>query len=166
MVALTLDLTQYQDEIKALIGDDLSYDEIARLLQLYYRQKCSARTLRRRCKEWGFQRRQPLPSKESIIEFIRLRFQFSFDNDQVISERLQASGYEVSTSQVAAIRIKNGWYRNTPNPVATKQRELETEELVGQHLAEGTVRQYGKEMLTTKLRSEGHHVKRLVNPKY
>jgi hypothetical protein len=98
MVALTLDLTQYQDEIKALIGDDLSYDEIARLLQLYYRQKCSTRTLRRRCKEWGFQRRQPLPSKESIIEFIGLRFQFSFDNDQVISERLQASGYEVSTS--------------------------------------------------------------------
>jgi hypothetical protein len=86
------------------------------------------------------------------VEYINKKFHTTLDDDETIANHLSTSGYSVTASTVARVRLAKGWRHRQ---VTEQQRWEETFRLVNQALDEGTARSYGREILQTSLRQQG-----------
>jgi hypothetical protein len=153
-----LDLESFREEIQILITEQLTFEDIARIIRDTHGQACSHRTLRRRAKAWGIIQRQRPDNAPEIEAFVDARFHYSFDNNKDIVRKLQRDSYDVIKYQVRALRWKNGWLRKASDKSALKLQQAECLQRVKQALEEGSVRQYGAGMLTSFFRGQGIHL--------
>ena len=111
---------------------------------------CDARTLKRYCRKWNISRQAP----EEVVSFIDTEFHTTLHDDSTIARHLNERGFSVSARQVRRIRTAQGWKHRTRDSEERQQNWSETFHRVGQALAEGTVRSYGREMVQSNLRRE------------
>lgn len=69
---------------------------------------CQEKTLRRRYQEWGISRRG-LGNDPVMVEYINKQFHTTLNDDETIASHLSASGYSVTASTVARVRLAKGW---------------------------------------------------------
>jgi Clr5 domain len=158
MAPQPLDLEPFREEIQILITEGLTLEHIARIIRDTHDHGCSHRTLKRRVKAWGVTQRKRPDNAPEIEAFVDARFHYSFDNDKDIVKKLQRDNYDITEYHVRALRWKNGWLRRAPNKSALRLQQAECLQRVKQALEEGSVRQYGAEMLTSFFRGQGVHL--------
>jgi hypothetical protein len=112
---------------------------------------CQARTLRDYCKRWNLS--HPVAS-EAVVSFIDTQFHTTLNDDATIARELNDRGFPVSARQVRSIRTAKGWKHRTRDTAERQLNWSETFDRVGQALAEGTVRSYGREMVYSNLRRQ------------
>ena len=107
---------------------------------------CSERTLRVYCQKWGIARRGFI-SNSTVVSFIEREFHTTLHDDTTIARQLGDQGFPITVRQVTEIRLKKGWKHRTRDHKEREANWAETFDRVGEALAEGTVRSYGREML-------------------
>jgi hypothetical protein len=91
-----------------------------------------------------------------VVGYIDGQFHTTLDDDKTIATQLNTQGYPITASGVKKIRLDNGWRHQQVTEEQKKEQWEETYARVGQALDEGSARSYGREMLQTSLRRQGH----------
>jgi len=116
---------------------------------------CQERTLRKYCKKWNINRQIP----EETVSFIDNEFHTTLHDDSTIARLASERGFSISARQVRRLRTAKGWKHRTKNSAEREENWAKTFDRVGQALAEGTVRSYGREMLHSNLRRQGYRAR-------
>jgi hypothetical protein len=89
---------------------------------------------------------------------IDLEYHNTHHDDRAIAEAIVAQGIYTTQRQVKRLRLANNWlYRHNTDSVAANRTE--TFALTRQALDEGTIRCYGRGLLQSYLRLQGHHAR-------
>jgi hypothetical protein len=116
---------------------------------------CTYRTLIRQCQRWAISRRG-LASDPDVVGYINHQFHTTLNNDNAIATALNHEGHPITPSGVKEIRLSHGWRQHQPTQEQQQEQWENTYALVGQALDDGRARSYGREMLQTALRRQGH----------
>jgi hypothetical protein len=66
MLAHQINLNLFKDQITSLFNDNLSAREIAERISSNHNITCTTRTIERRCKVWGFQKRSRIEETAAL----------------------------------------------------------------------------------------------------
>jgi hypothetical protein len=113
---------------------------------------CQARTLKAYCKKWNISRH--VAFSDTVVSFIDTAFHTTLHSDTMIARQLNDQGFPISARQVRSVRTAKGWKHRTRGSEERQQNWTETFNRVGEALAEGTVRSYGREMVQSNLRQQ------------
>jgi hypothetical protein len=118
---------------------------------------CQSRTLKAYCQRWNITRQ--VRFSDAVVSLIDTEFHTTLHDDATIARRLTDQGFSISARQVRSVRTAKGWKHRTRDSEERQQNWTETFNRVGQALAEGTVRSYGREMLQSNLRQQGYRAR-------
>jgi hypothetical protein len=150
-----IDLESYRGEIKRrLLQAHQSHPEIL----IWLKEQgvtITAKTLQRRCKEWGYTRRA-LTADPTAIAQVEQQYFSTHNNDEAIADALNNQGLHISARQVHEIRMANGWRHRAADDTHLIQQRAETFTRVRDALQEGTCRSYGRGLLQSYIRLKGY----------
>jgi hypothetical protein len=152
MPPVPFDFDPWKAEIQLHAATEKTWPEIARIISAKAERSISERVLRRQYTEWGFQRRTRIDRREEVVQYIVERVQSTRDNDRTIAKRLSNTGLRITSGQVAKIRRENGLLRRLDSEETQLLRQQVITEAMQREIQEGSVRQYGRELMTTHLR--------------
>jgi hypothetical protein len=166
MPPIPIDLEPYKDEIQRLLGTPKTWEEIRKIISERAGQTVRDRTFRERCAKWGFQRLAPIDRSEIVITFIRDRYTTTRDSDKEIARLLKVAKISMTAKQVAIVRRENNLFRRNPTPETQQQRQDYVTAAMRAAYEEGSVREYGREMMRTNLQRNGVIATRSERPSY
>jgi hypothetical protein len=168
MPAQPIDLTPFHDEISHQINQlKWKQPQIIQWLQDTHGLVVSRYTLMRRLTDMGItshHRTQTSASDEALIDAIRQQYHTTLDNDKEIVQTLQNQGIATTQRQVKSIRLSHGWRHRQRTDSDKLAAFTATYAAVDEALEEGTVRDYGRELLQSNLLVNGfrgteHHIR-------
>lgn len=113
-------------------------------------------TLSARINSWEESRRSTIHNSDlELLNAIEIEYHTSHHNDQEIATALISRGFHTSQHQVQKLRLENNW-RHRYRKDDTIRARNETFSCVRTALDEGTCRSYGRGLLQTYLRLNGH----------
>ncbi len=155
-----LQLEDYVDEISYLLHErEETIEDVIDFLRSTYGISLNRRTLIRRMKEWGISKRAD-NACPTLVEAIRISFFDGWKNDDEIAEELQDAGFRTSARQVQAVRLVQGMKRRARDADELARQKEECAQAVADALANGTVRNYGINLLWAHLRRHNLLVRR------
>jgi hypothetical protein len=155
MPPIPINVEPYKDEIQQLLNSPRTWEEIRQTISKRAGQKISDRTLRERCFTWGFQRRGVINRSDTVVRFITDRYRTTRDSDKEITRLLAIAEIHMTTKQVATVRRENHLFRRYLSPEARQERQDFVTAAMQAAYEEGSVREYGREMMRTNLQRNG-----------
>ena len=140
-----IDLKPFKGVITTWYNDNLSADDIAKRLADEYNATFTARTIRRRLKDWGLTKRIRIQETAALRLKIASMFYMNFPDD-IIVRALNEEGYQIGLTTVVRIRKAQGCKRR----MSVWERVEANSELWGivqEELDKGTIEGYRKELL-------------------
>jgi len=152
-------LDHWKHQIIELFHQQYSPDDIQGILHEKYNMKTSARTVRRRLKEWGCTQRFPIPDTPQLRARISALFFEYCASDKEIIYILEKEGYQISSYGLSVLRARLGLTRR----VSRFNREEADERLlniVQKELDKGAIEGYGRGYLYSHFRNQMHCISR------
>ena len=152
-------LDYWKHQIIELYHQQYSADDIQGILHEQYNIKTSARTVRRRLKEWGCSKLHPIPDTPQLRARISVLFFEYCASDKEIIHILEKEGHQLSLYGLSVLRARLGLTRR----VSRFNREEADERLsniVQEELDKGFIEGYGRNYLYSHFRSQMHCISR------
>jgi hypothetical protein len=153
-----VDLEGFRNEIERRIKAHHTQTEI---LSWLANQGCriSRNTLSARVNAWEASRQSRTPDSDvALLAAVELAYNTTHDDDEAIAAAIVSQGIHTTQNQVKRLRLANNWLHRQ-NAAGVADKRAETFALVRQSLEEGTVRSYGRGLLQSYLRLQGHHAR-------
>lgn len=151
----SIDFEPWKDFVQALLETPRTWAGITECVTREMGQKVGERTLRRQCATWGFKRKPSIDRSQLVLLFIEDRFRNTRDSDREIARLLELAGVVITAEHVAIVRIENGLFRREQNLEDQQARQQAVIEAMRTAYSEGSVREYGREMMAAHLRRNG-----------
>jgi hypothetical protein len=151
----SIDFEPFKDFVYSLLETPRTWPGITECVIKEMGRHVGERTLRRQCALWGFKRKQPIDRSQLVVLFITEHFRTTRDSDREIARLLETAGVVISADHVAIIRIENNLFRREQTLQDQQARQHIVTEAMRQAYAEGSVREYGREMMAAHLRRSG-----------
>src|SRR5437588_10439040 len=132
----TIDLKHFQGLIATWVNNDISVENIAKRLKDEHDIICTARTIRRRLKEWGITKRIRIQETVGLRLKIASMFYMNFPDD-IIVRALNEEGYQIGKTTVVRIRKAQGCKRRM-TAWERVEANLELWDIVKEELDKGT----------------------------
>jgi Clr5 domain len=164
MPPTAIDLNPFKLEIYRLyIEENATLDDVHNFLA-FNGVKVSSRTLRRRIENhWRFKKNQVTEDSIQLrLRMIVLFFDVGVD-DETMLFILQSEGYNIAMRRLKILRLLLGMRRRLPQNATTEQLQAiqsKTEKLVKEELDKGTIITYGRGLLYSYFRNQGHIISR------
>ena len=134
-----IEIDEFREEIGQRLFDKQTHAQIAQALEEKEGISITARFIKDRCKEWGLSYRG-LSSNATVLASISQEFHTTTNNDESIASTLNAHGLPISSRQVEAGRLSNGWRHCASNDEQMAVQRKHTFACVEALLKEGTIR--------------------------
>lgn len=159
----SIDLEPYKAEIISLFRNNTTSLDIALHLQQTHHLQVRERTIKARLSSWGVSKRNRTATSNTQLH---TRISELFIN-QGLEERellqvLQSEGFEISSRTLRRIRTRLGLVRRTNDPVQRQMQEDEALKYLREESKKGTIKGYGRGLLTSHMRGQGIIIARLV----
>jgi hypothetical protein len=155
MVRPSINFEPWKDFIRSLLETPRTWPGVLECVNQEMGRNVGERTLRRQCAAWGLHRQHPIDRSQLVVLFIRERFKTTRDSDLEIARLLETAGVVISSDQVAVIRLENNLFRREQVLEDRQHRQQIVTEAMRAAYAEGSVREYGREMMAAHLRRGG-----------
>jgi arginine repressor len=156
MVGSQIDLSPYKDEIVDLFNQHKTTEAICMKLAQCHSINISHSTLTRRLRDWGLRRLPPKTAdNEALCERIRT---LVYDNltDKEILPILHHEGFKIAHVTLKRLRQQLGLRLRTDDPDARALQEQQIQGVLQQEIQDGKIEGYGRGLLYTYLRQQGH----------
>ena len=158
MPSIKVDYESYKGIIGEWMRQNVPFDAMVLDLRLRFGLEATSITLRRRCKEWGFQSKTSQTHSDDVVAFISERYHYSFDTDLDISNALQSRDIDIPIKHVQVLRLERKWKRRPANKGDIVVQQQKTNEQVQKVIDEGVVQQYGRQFLQDTLHVDSIHI--------
>jgi len=153
-----VELDSFRNEIERRIK---AHHTQTQILSWLAGQGCriSRNTLSARVNAWEASRQSRTPDSDvALLAAVELAYNTTHDDDEAIAAAIVSQGIHTTQNQVKRLRLANGWLHRQ-NAAGVADKRAETFALVRQSLEEGTIRSYGRGLLQSYLRLQGHHAR-------
>ena len=158
-----IDLESHKEFIVRLHDAKISYNEILRLLATQHGLLISKNVLEKHLRSWGKKRNTTLPDedekasyRDTLIACLVLK---QNANDEEVLVVLDSEDLAVTSRKLRQLRIQMGLRRRRSQLNACFQDE-EIIRIIGQHVKEGVIMDYGLGHCQTYFRRHGHMISR------
>lgn len=156
----TIDLTTHQLELCALVHEGLTYEQIAAFLRETYQISVTARTLKRRFRIWGVQKRVPTEVTDAAKKRIQvLFFEVGLEDAEMLTV-LKNEGFNIGKYTLVRLRFELGLRRRVRGVEQCQEADQLIRRLLTEELPHGVIDGYGRRYLYTHFRQRGHIVSR------
>jgi hypothetical protein len=158
MPRITIDLTPYKAEIIQWARTKVTSIEISQRLRAQYDIQTCEKTIDRRLRIWGIQRRQTTHDTPVLRASIAMLFRLNCTDEEILDELID-NGFQIKKTGIKRIRLELGLARK----MHTLDREAMDAQLFGvlkEELDDGRIEGYGRGLLYTYFKRQGRLVTR------
>ncbi|RAL05332.1 Clr5 domain-containing protein [Aspergillus ibericus CBS 121593] len=152
----SIDLEPYKAEIISLFQNNTTSADIASHLQRSHRLQVRERTIKARLRSWGVSKRnRTATSNPQLHTRISELFLNQGLEERELLQVLQSEGFQISSRTLRRIRTQLGLVRRTDDPVQRQMQEDEALKYLREESKKGTLKGYGRGLLTSHIRGQG-----------
>jgi hypothetical protein len=160
MVRPVKDLDSFKDKIINWFQDGITIDVIVERLDQQFQVQLSVSTMKRRLRKWGIQLRTITQDTPELRAQIAILFHANLSDVNIV-RALKQEGVSIEVTGIVRIRKKQGLIRRM-TPFDRHKSDERLFEVLKQELENGRVEGFGRELLWTHFRTNGHLVSRYV----
>jgi hypothetical protein len=160
MVRPIYDLESYRDEIVDWFQHGITVNIIVERLNQQFQVLCSSRTIQRRLQKWGIYQRTITQDTSELRAQIAILFHANLSDTNIV-RALKQSGVPIEVTAVVRIRKNQGLIRRM-TPFERHRSDERLFEVLKKELENGRVEGFGRGLLWTHFRTNGHLVSRYI----